>query len=199
MPIQREILFSCGFSSASANSLTALLTQSNDPIDASNRDGYTSNAVALIVGGVPEAFITCPNVYNCYLKRRKGFIRIALQTGAALVPAFSFGENEMYEIIEYEAGSWIRIIQDTIQRFTKHPMTHYNGRGLLQYDFGIIPRRTKITTVIGAPWTIKQNPNPSSEDINKTHRQFCIKLSQLFEEHKSKYIENADNVHLKFV
>lgn len=118
--------------------------QSNNPIDRSNRDGYSSNAVGLIVGGAREAFISVPNMYKCYLKKRKGFIRIALQTGASLVPAISFGENETYEIIDYESGSWVRLIQDTIERYTKQPMTHYNGRGYLQYNFGLIPKRNPV-------------------------------------------------------
>lgn len=49
-PVSREINLSLGFCSASANSLTTLMKQSNDPNDKANRDGYTSTAVALIVG-----------------------------------------------------------------------------------------------------------------------------------------------------
>lgn len=199
MPIQREILFSCGISSASGNSLTALLKQSNNPFDESNRDGFTSNAVGLIVGGAREAFITIPNAYKCYLKKRKGFIRIALQTGASLVPAISFGENETYEIIDYQPDSWIRAIQSTVERFTKQPMTHYNGRGYLQYNFGMIPKRHPITTVIGAPIHLKTILSPSNQEINKTHSLFCAKLNELFEEHKSKYVDDCENIHLEFV
>ncbi|XP_031624109.1 2-acylglycerol O-acyltransferase 1-like [Contarinia nasturtii] len=107
MPIQREILLNCGFSSASANSLSALLQQSNDPNHDSNNDGYTSNGVALIVGGAREAFFTHPNAYKCYIKRRKGFVKIALQSGASLVPAISYGENNMYDVVDYKLGSWV--------------------------------------------------------------------------------------------
>lgn len=36
-----------------------------------------------------------------------------------------------------------------------------------------------------------QNLNPSKEDINKAHAEFCKNLTDLFEKHKSKYIENG--------
>lgn len=54
-----------GLSAATENALKKLLTQSNDPTDRSNRDGYTGNAVALIAGGAREAMAFLPNTYKC--------------------------------------------------------------------------------------------------------------------------------------
>lgn len=199
MPIQREILLNCGFSSASANSLTALLQQSNDPNHDSNNDGYRSNGVALIVGGAREAFYTHPKSYKCYVKRRKGFVKIALQNGASLVPAISYGENNMYEIINHKIGSWVRHFQDTFKRYTNITLTHYNGRGCLQYTFGVLPRRHPIHTVIGAPIHLEKIENPSAQQIDEVHALFCKKLIELFEQHKSKYVKNHENIHLELI
>lgn len=199
MPVQREILLSCGFSSASENSLKALLKQSNDLNHESNHDGYTSNGVGLIVGGVREAFYTHPNAYKCYLKRRKGFVKIALQTGASLVPVISYGENNMYEIVDYKPGSWVRIFQDTFKRYTNVTPIHFNGRGYLQYTFGLIPRRYPITTVVGAPIHLKKIRDPNETEINEAHALFCRKLKDLFEKHKSKYVQNFKSVHLEII
>lgn len=81
MPYAREIMLAVGTCWASANSLTKLLTQSNDPNDKLNRDGYTSNAVGLVVGGEREQRYVYPDTYRFFLKTRKGFVRIALKTG----------------------------------------------------------------------------------------------------------------------
>lgn len=170
----------CG---ASANSLTTLLNQSNDPADKSNRDGYTSNAVGLIVGGEKEQAYTFPNTYRFYLKTRKGFARIALKTGAPLVPAISFGENDHFRFSS-PGPSRLRM---------------FHGRGFLQYNYGLIPLRRPITTVIGAPIYVEKISSPSDADIDKIHGEFCKKLEELFESHKSKYVENFENVFLEFV
>ncbi|XP_037036414.1 diacylglycerol O-acyltransferase 2-like protein 6 [Bradysia coprophila] len=97
-PASRELYLSLGKSTVSAASLTALLTQSNDPRDPSNRDGCTASAVGLIVGGEREQRIAANDTYKFVLKNRKGFVRIALKTGASLVPAISFGENNTFDL-----------------------------------------------------------------------------------------------------
>ena len=38
-----------------------------------------------------------PGTFNLVLGRRKGFVRLALQTGSSLVPIVSFGENDMFQ------------------------------------------------------------------------------------------------------
>lgn len=97
-PASRELYLSLGMSTVSAKSLTAILKQTNDPNDKSNSDGFTSSAAGLIVGGEREQRYVAPNTYKFVLKNRKGFVRIALKTGASLVPAISFGENNTFEL-----------------------------------------------------------------------------------------------------
>ena len=49
-------------------------------------------------GGSSEIFLTDPNstVTDLVLLKRKGFVRLALRSGAALVPVFVFGEKHCY-------------------------------------------------------------------------------------------------------
>lgn len=183
MPISREILLSLGYASATENALKTLLTQSNDPNDEKNRDGFTSNGIALIPGGVPEARYAYPNNYQCALAKRRGFIRIALETGASLVPAISFGENDLY--------NW------QLNKFTISKIL--NGRAFLPFNFGLLPKRHPINTVIGAPIHLVKTTKPSIESINQTHELFCTHLKDLFETHKWKYVKNFEQIHLNIV
>lgn len=198
-PISRELVLSLGGCTASANSLTTLMKQSNDPKHESNGDGYTSNAAALVVGGAQEAYHALPNTYKCILKSRKGFVKIGLKTGATLVPAISFGEPNLFTIINHKPGSWGRFFQDKFKQLTTIAPVQFNGRGLLQYNYGLIPRRHPITIVMGAPIHLDKNPNPTVQDIEKIHKLFCEQLCDLFETHKSKYVENSENVQLEIV
>lgn len=198
-PISRELILGWGMCSASINSLTTLLTQSNDPKHPSNSDGYTANAPVLTVGGAEEAFSALPNRYRFVLKNRKGFIKVGLKTGASLVPAISFGENNCYEVEYYAPGTIKRKIQDFLKKITGIAPVHIKGRGYLQYNFGLIPRRHPITTVMGAPIQLAKNPNPTNDEINEMHTLFCQRLTDLFETHKSKYVNNSNDVHLEII
>lgn len=191
-PIYREFVLGVGMASASARSLTTLLTQSNDKDHPSNNDGYTANAAVLVVGGAQEALNARPGNYKLVLKERKGFVKIALRTGAPLVPAFCFGELELYDQVASEPGSKMRKLQDGFKRITGVAPVMANGRGIFQYSFGIVPRRNKLTTVIGAPIISEKRESPTVEEIEALHAKFCDALIKLFETHKHKYVENAD-------
>lgn len=193
LPITRELGLSCGLCSASEKSLKALLSQSNDPFHQANHDGYTSNGVGLIVGGARETFYTQPNTYSCAIKKRRGFVRIALEMGAPLVPALSFGENDLHDAIEVKSGLWYRLIKNVSLRYANRVPPLHNGR------FGLVPRRNPITTVIGEPIYLKKTPAPTNEEIEKTYELFCTRLKELFDTHKSKYVEGFEHVHLEIV
>lgn len=60
-----------------------------------------------------------PGHHELVLKRRKGFVRIALQSGAALVPTYSFGENDTFRTAnELPRDSRLRRVQRRIEKLT---------------------------------------------------------------------------------
>ena len=44
-------------------------------------------------GGATEALYAYPGKNTVVLKKRLGFVKLAIQKGASLLPAYSFGEN----------------------------------------------------------------------------------------------------------
>lgn len=151
-----------------------------------------------MVGGAQEALNARPGVYKLVLKKRKGFVKAAIQTGASLVPVFSFNEVEVFDQPNNEPGTFIRTFQETFKKFTGFIPPFFVGRGFFQYSFGFIPRRHPIQTVVGAPIQMEKNESPSNEEIDKMHAKFMVELEKLFEDHKKTYIKNADKIKLQF-
>lgn len=126
------------------------------------------------------------------MKDRKGFVKLAIQTGAALVPVYSFGENDIFDQPENEPGSLLRIFQDFIKKFIGITPPIVQGRGFFQYSYGIIPRRCPIKTVVGAPIETIRNELPTNEEVNDLHQRFIHELNTLFDLHKHDFISNSD-------
>ncbi|XP_078380761.1 2-acylglycerol O-acyltransferase 2-like isoform X2 [Oculina patagonica] len=83
----RDILMSFGVIDASRHSLEYVLTQKG-----------AGHSVVIIVGGQVEMIDVRFDSYVLTLKRRKGFIKLALQTGCDLVPVFAFGQNNLFYV-----------------------------------------------------------------------------------------------------
>lgn len=149
-----------------------------------------------MVGGAQEALYARPGIYRLVLNKRKGFAKIAIQTGASIVPVFSFNEVEVYDQPSNEPGTKLRSFQEFCKKWTGIAPAIFIGRGFFQYSFGLIPRRHPITTVVGAPIDAVQNGAPTNEQIDELHEKFVDALQKLFEDHKHKYLKNPDKMRL---
>lgn len=81
VPLMREALLAWGLVSCSKKSIHHYLNKSNDAKHKDNRDGFTSNAVAILVGGCQESLDSRPGQYVLTLKNRKGFVKVAIESG----------------------------------------------------------------------------------------------------------------------
>lgn len=57
----------------------------------------SGSAVLIVVGGAAEALLAKPKTNDLIIKKRHGFIKLALVNGSSLVPVLSFGENDLYD------------------------------------------------------------------------------------------------------
>ena len=74
----------------------------------------------LAVGGATESLYAAPGTMNLVLHKRKGFVRVALQAGAALVPVINFGENETY-------STWVAPPNSPLRKFQRYCMLSANS------------------------------------------------------------------------
>ncbi|XP_031846053.2 2-acylglycerol O-acyltransferase 2-B [Nomia melanderi] len=192
IPLFREYVYSSGTVSSSAESLNYLL--SSKP-----QEPYTGRGTVLIVGGASESLECKPGTYRILVKRRKGFVKIALKHGRPLVPVFSFGETDVYDQVYGPDGSFLKKAQHFIRKKIGIAPVLLMGRGFFQYSFGIIAHRKPINVVVGGPMELPKIPEPTAEQVNEYHEKFIEHLNDLFEAHKHKYIKNADSVYLELI
>ena len=61
------------------------------------------------------------------------------------------------------------------------------GRGIFQYNWGLLPHRKPITVVVGKPLFVEKVENPSKEQIENLHENYVQELTKLYEEYNPKY------------
>nr|XP_004661041.1 diacylglycerol O-acyltransferase 2-like protein 6 [Jaculus jaculus] len=180
IPIVREYVMSMGVCPVAELALKNRLTKRG-----------SGNAVVIVVGGASESLLCIPGSTTIILKNRKGFVRLALKTGAYLVPSYSFGENEVHNQATFPEGTWKRFLQETCQKIGKKILglnfcTFY-GRGLTKGSWGFLPFNRPITTIVGEPLPIPKIKDPDKETVDKYHTLYISALCKLFDQHKVEY------------
>ncbi|CAK6450466.1 unnamed protein product [Pipistrellus nathusii] len=180
IPIVREYVMSLGVCPVSELAVKYLLSQKG-----------SGNAVVIVVGGAAEALLCRPGVSTIFLKHRKGFVKLALKTGAHLVPSYSFGENEVYNQETFPEGTWLRFFQkgfqDTFKKILGLNFCTFHGRGLTQESWGFLPFNRPITTVVGEPLPIPMIKSPDKKTVDKYHTLYINAVRKLFDQHKVQY------------
>ncbi|XKL69075.1 hypothetical protein PGB90_006844 [Kerria lacca] len=172
IPFTRDIFLAFGAISASEDSLLYCLQKK------------AGNSCVIMPGGVREALRAVPGTCNIILQKRRGFVRVALKTGASLVPVFSFGENYVYNPINGRVLLWI---QKKLRKILGYTLCLFNGRGFFQYSFGLLPHQRPIVTVVGKPISVPENVTPTMELIAEYHKKYVDALVSLFNEYKGMY------------
>jgi len=147
---------------------------------------YPYNVVHLVVGGIHEMFATPGSAKHeqIIISKRMGFIKLALQTGADIIPMYSFGANQTYYRI---AGLDSLLCQaSTALRVS---ITPWLGRWWI--PMGFIPFCTPILTVTGEVFQVPKVKDGEITDelVQQVHADFCQALRELFDTYKKVYVE----------
>jgi len=184
-PLNREWILGLGAASASRESISYLQ---------SKKGGQAS---VIVIGGAAESIYTSQYEISLVLKKRKGFIKMALKHGSQLVPTFSFGEAHVYNILPTPIGSWIRNLQEYVRHVVGIAPVIFFGRGMFQYNMGMIPHRKPIHVVVGTPIHVTKTENPTVEEVEELHRQYMDALVDLYNKYNCIY--GDENIKLKLI
>lgn len=176
IPIYRDIILAGGIMDAARYNARQAL--------------HLGNSIALVPGGASEGLYAHPGTHKLILKKRLGFIKLAMEEGVDVVPAYSFGETDCYSQLSSKLGPGVKAFQSKFQRIF----------GLsLPLVTNIIPRRTKITTVFGKPMKIKHNKKPTDEEVRAVLDEYIERITQLFNENAATYIANPEHRKLEII
>ncbi|KAI5060952.1 hypothetical protein GOP47_0023457 [Adiantum capillus-veneris] len=136
------------------------------------KQGYSC---VLIPGGVSEMLYMEPDREVVYLKKRFGFIRIAIEMGAPLVPTFIFGHTHIYKWWKPKG-----MLYNEMSRVLKFaPLLFWGMYGTP------IPFPRPLYVAIGKPIELKKNPQPTQEEILEVQALFLSALQDLYDRHKA--------------
>ncbi|XP_004688316.1 PREDICTED: 2-acylglycerol O-acyltransferase 3 [Condylura cristata] len=188
LPVYRDYLMSMGLCSVNRQNLDFILSRSQ-----------RGQAVIILVGGANESLYAAPGEHCLTLRKRKGFVHLALTHGASLVPVYSFGENEIFRMKTFAPDSWQRLCQMTFKRIFSFSPCIFWGRSLFNANsWGLLPFARPLTTVVGRPIPVPKRFNPTKEEVDQYHMLYMKALEQLFEEHKESCGVPA-STHLTFI
>ena len=161
----------------------------------------------ILPGGVSEIFLACPG-HHVIKTPRRGLMKLALQSGAVLVPMYVFGANDFYQQLatlgnQSGSSSFADVnnlfgkFQRKISRIARGGFTFFWG----QYGLPL-PYNVKCSMVFGDPiesvpgtlgrektlsgnkLTCEQIENPTDEQIDELHARYTDALIRLFEQYK---------------
>jgi 2-acylglycerol O-acyltransferase 2 len=126
-------------------------------------------------GGELEQIETVYQQHIAMLSMRKGFIKLAIEEGAEVVPVYAFGETDLYYHSRF------------LREFRKYLTRRFHvAVPLLRGQFGLMPFRVPVTMVFGAPIKLVHSSTPTQAEIDHGHKLYCAALLKLFDDYKEK-------------
>lgn len=183
LPFYRDWILAMGIRSVSKDSIRNILSKGGPKNDGQGR------AVTIVIGGARESLEAQPGTLRLILKGRKGFIKMALRTGADLVPIIGFGENDLYDQLSPKTHPMVHKIQMILLKVFKFTIPALHGRGLLNYDVGLMPYRRAVNIVVGRPIEINETygEQPPQEVIDRYHELYVEEVERLYAAYKDKF------------
>jgi len=184
MPLYRDWLLGMGLRSVSRESIWNLLTKGG-----SNGEGM-GRAVTIVIGGARESLEAQPGTLNLIINGRKGFIKMALRTGADIVPVLGFGENDLYDQLSPKTHPMVHKFQMFCLKVFKFTLPALYGRGVINYDIGLMPYRRPMNIVVGKPIKVMQSATPEQAEIDRLHHLYVAELQKIWDTYKNEFAKD---------
>lgn len=147
-------------------------------------------AITIVVGGARESLDAQPHALKLILKRRKGFVKLAIRSGADLVPTLAFGENNLYNQVQPDRHPMIHRIQLVFKNICGFTVPLFHARGIFNYDMGLMPYRMPINVVVGRPIQVRQQSQLDDAYVDEIHGLYLAELERIWHEWKDEFAQD---------
>lgn len=183
IPIYRDYALAMGLASVSRESCENLLSKGGV-----NKEGM-GRGITIVVGGARESLDATPRTLRLVLKRRFGFIKIAVRTGADLVPVIAFGENDLYDQFLPDEHPQIHRMQLILKKFLGFTIPLFHARGVFNYDVGLMPYRRPLNIVVGRPIKTQMADKPEKAYLEELHALYMEEVQRLWDTWKGEFAD----------
>lgn len=165
LPFVREVLLWFGMCSCSLGACNNLL-----------RAGWS---ICLLVGGARESLEARPgDEYRLVLSKRRGFVKVAIENNAQLVPVIGFGEIDAFDRVQLPDSWWTR-------RVLALQVWGCDWLGFTLPAVWPAPKRARIRVVVGpplpSPQTLQLRSGLTGDDlVDLLHQEFSKAIQELF-------------------
>lgn len=165
LPIVREIALWTGCVDARRSVADSLLKR-----------GYS---FLVLPGGMAEQIRTIRGREEVYLKKRKGFVKLAMRHGVPVIPMYVFGASDYYYTSRALYGFRLWLMNTLAISI---PLAFGS------YGSFLCPLPIKSTIVFGKllHFKLKEKGSPTPEEVEAAHADFIVALTSLFDEHKER-------------
>jgi len=184
IPLYREYALRMGLASVSRESCENILSKGGP-----NGEG-TGRAITIVIGGARESLDARPGAMRLVLGRRKGFVKLAIRTGADLVPVLAFGENELYEQVNAAEHPRVHRLQLLVKKLMGFTVPLFHARGVFNYDMGMMPYRKSLNVVVGRPIKLIQKTHPGKDYVDNVHAEYIRELTRIWDEWKDTFAKD---------
>lgn len=184
IPLYRDYAIRLGIGSVSRESCENLLSKGGP-----NGEGM-GRAITIVIGGARESLDAEPGRMRLVLARRKGFVKMAVRTGADLVPVLCFGENELYEQLNPQEHPRVHRFQLLVKKLMGFTIPIFHARGVFNYDVGMMPYRRPLNVVVGRPVQVVQSQKPDPAYVDEVHTQYVQELQRIWDEWKDTFAKD---------
>ena len=141
-------------------------------------------SLLILPGGEDEQIATIYGKERVFLRKRMGFIKLAIRFGVPVTPAYVFGSSDCYYTSSLFLG-----LRKTVMKALRICLPIYWGQlGCIAYPNPLgFPLRVPQNIVFGDPILFPQDDSPEKEVVSAAHAQFVTALTKLFNDHKKDY------------